>query len=81
MNPWDRVASYRRRAEEMVQKASQARTPETQRAYQILARDWRKMATALELRFLEAEEASLVPGKQTQPMSINSTPKHGKAVR
>ena len=61
MNPWDRVALYRQRAAEMEQKASEARTKEMQRSYQILANDWRKMATGLELKFLEAPEARLVP--------------------
>ena len=75
------MSPYTRRAHVAPLRSSQPRTPETQRAYQILARDCPKMATALELRFLEAEEASLMPDKQTQLMSINSTPKHGKAVR
>ena len=56
----------------MEQKASEARTKETQRAYEILAKDWRKMATGLELKFLEAPEVTLAPAKQVA-LAANKT--------
>ena len=69
MNPWDRVALYRQREAEMEQKASEARTKKMQRSHQILANDWRKMVTSLELKFLEASEVTLAPAEQVVPVT------------
>ena len=68
MNPWDRVALYRQRAADMEKKSADARTQETKRAYLIIANEWRKMATGLELKFLEASEARLVPEARVSPV-------------
>jgi hypothetical protein len=50
-----RAALYRQRATEYVQKAETARTPEMQRSWLIVAREWRKMAERDELKYLDGE--------------------------
>jgi hypothetical protein len=57
----ERAALYRQRAAEIEQKALTARTETMQRAWRILAEDWRKMADREELKFLLAPEAKLSP--------------------
>ncbi len=61
MSTSERAALYRQRAEEIEQKALTARTDNMQRAWRILAEDWRKMADREELKFLIAPEARLSP--------------------
>jgi hypothetical protein len=65
-NGSERAALYRQRAEEIEQKALTARTAEMQRAWRILAEDWRKMADREELKFLLAPQATLSPSGQPQ---------------
>ena len=63
LNKAERAALYRQRADEIEQKALTARSENMQRAWRILAEDWRKMADREELKFLLAPEAKLSPAE------------------
>jgi len=66
LNKAERAALFRQRADEMEKKALAARSENMQRAWRILAEDWRKMADREELKFLMAPEARLSPA-DSQP--------------
>jgi hypothetical protein len=63
LNKAERAALFRQRADEMEKKALTARSDNMQRAWRILAEDWRKMADREELKFLLAPEAKLSPAE------------------
>jgi hypothetical protein len=53
----DKLAEYREHALAAETKAANARTEETRRAWQIIARDWTAMADRLEARMSRPELA------------------------